>query len=47
MKDKYWVDYMGNDLKRTQELIDNWKEINKKDLVDKRHVLIDQLIYEI
>lgn len=49
MKNKYWIDYMGNDMDRTNQLISDWKSNNRHNdkIVGQRQIRIDQLIYDI
>ena len=49
MNDKYWIDYMYNDLELMKKSIDNWKSNNKHQdkTIGKRQIRIDQIVYDI
>jgi hypothetical protein len=49
MENKYWIDYMGNNLERTNQLLEDWKSNGRHSdkVIGQRQVRIDQFIYNI
>jgi hypothetical protein len=49
MKDKYWIDYMGNNIEKTNLLLEEWKSNGRHSdqITGQRQVRIDQLVYNL
>lgn len=49
MKNKYWIDYIGNNLEKTNQLVSDWRSNNRHTdkVVGQRQIRIDQFIYDI
>jgi hypothetical protein len=49
MKDKYWIDYMGNNIEKTNLLLEEWKSNGRHSdkITGQRQIKIDQLIYNL